>query len=426
MKYLLYVFEQGLVSLLNIGLNIWLIRAGGTELYGTYAFWFNVALLAGSVQNGLTICHLGPLPPGPPTLPERREAEPALLAASLAVTALAALLVAGAIALSAWPATAGGASVMSAAAIAFVPAYLAYQYARALAFSRGAVRAGTAATTIAFAVIVIGLATLDALMPGMDAPGVLLIAALAYGVAGAAITWHLARGLRLNRHHLRRYLPYAAISRWSLIGIVCFELMNRAPGFAITGWLGAGALGRMSATQLPARVPILLVAALQPALRNDLARARNRGDWRAFGRQSLRAALAAAALNLAWAIPVGLAWPLLARVLFHGRFADDLVLGLLWIASQGIGSLIVVAATGFQVCGAFRMIGLADIAGAVATVLGLAVLMPLFGVAGTVGAVILGQACYLLAALAQWHRLSATFPGHPDHGRSEMVAAGTG
>jgi hypothetical protein len=101
---------------------------------------------------------------------------------------------------------------------------------------------------------------------------------------------------------------------------------------------------------------------------------------------------------------------MLARLLFHGRFANDAALGMLWIASQGLGSVIVLLATAFQVCGAFRMIGLADMAGAAATVAGLAILLPPFGIAGTIGAMILGQACYLAAVLAQWHRLKTNFP----------------
>jgi O-antigen/teichoic acid export membrane protein len=410
MTYLLCLIEQGLVSGLNIGLNIWLIRVGGSELYGVYAFWFNVALLAGSVQYGLTISHLLPLPPGPGTAPQRVAAEAPLLAASLALLAVAAVAVAAVMAL-----VPAGSPTMLGGAVLLVPAYLGYQYARALAFSRGAVRIATATTAAVVALTVGGLGA-DALWGGHDgdADRVLLIAGGAYAIAGAAATWRLAAGLgpivRPFGAHLRRYLPFASLSRWSLIGIVCFEMMNRTPNFAVTGWLGAGGLGRMSATGLPARVPILMVAGLQPAFRNDLARLRERGAWRRFTLHSALGSLAAAAANLAWAVPVGLAWPMLARLLFHGRFADDAALGMLWIASQGLGSVIVLLATAFQVCGAFRMIGLADIAGAAATVAGLAVLLPAFGIAGTIGAMVLGQACYLAAVLAQWHRLKTNFP----------------
>jgi O-antigen/teichoic acid export membrane protein len=403
--YLLCLIEQALVSGLNIGLNIWLIRAGGSDLYGIYAFWLNVALLAGSVQYGLTISHLMALPLGPGTAPSRLAAERALLAASLALIGLGALLVAGVIGIEA-----GRSGTLLGGAVLLVPAYLAYQYARALAFSRGAVVAATCTTAAVVLVMVAGLAADAVLTGGANADHVLLIGGAAYALAGGVATWRLAAGLGPILRHLRRYLPYARISRWSLLGIVCFELMNRVPNFATTAWFGAAGLGRLSATQLPARVPILLVAGLQPALRNELAALRDRNEWRRFNTHTLRAAVAALAVNLVWAVPVGLGWPFVARLLFHGRFVDDLDLGLLWIASQAIGSLIVVAGTPYQVCGAFRMVGLADLAGAAATVAGLLILMPPFGLAGTIGAMIAGQVCYLAAVLVQWAKLRPTFP----------------
>jgi hypothetical protein len=408
MRYLLCLIEQGLISVLNIGLNLWLIRIGGGELFGVYAFWFNVALLAGSVQNGLTICHLAPLPPGPGTAPPRQSAEQALMAASLVLVAGSGVLVAGAVGVD--HALSGA---IPSATIVYVPAYLAYQYARALAFSRGALVTATVATTLVTVITAAGLAADYLLMSGTTANRVMLITALGYGVAGTATTWHLAAGLRLRLGHLRGYLPYASISRWSVLGIACFEATNRLPSFAVAGWYGAAALGRMSTTQIPTRVPILLVAALQPALRNDLARRLGDGDWKGFASDTLRGGLLAFAANAVWAVPVGLAWSFLARWLFHGRFTEDADLGMLWATSQTLGSVINVAATAFQVCGAFRLIGIADIGGAAGTLLGLAVLMPRFGVAGTIGAIAVGQACYLAVTIAQWPRLKRGMPSGP-------------
>ena len=299
------------------------------------------------------------------------------------------------------------------AAIALVPCYLAYQYARALAFSRGALLAATLATA-GTVVLIVGALAFDALTGWPASAGrALLIAAFGYGISGALTTWILSAGLRLRWIHLRNYWPYAAISRWSLLGIVCFELMNRAPGFAVTGWLGAGALGRMSTTQLPSRPPIIAVAGLLPAMRNRLADLRSQHRWTEFTRLTMRAGLAAAAFNAAWALPVGLAWPLLSRLAFNGRFAEDVGLGVLWTLSQAFGSVAAVVGTAFGVCGAFRRIGFADLAGAVATVIGLLVLLPSFGILGGIGATIAGQACYLAVVAAQWRFLREGFMALP-------------
>jgi hypothetical protein len=404
MTYLLCLIEQGLGSVLNIGLNIWLIRAGRPELFGVFAFWFNIMLLAGSVQSGLALAHLLPLAPGAGTLPRRIGAERALLSASLAMVAVAAVLVALAVAAG------GGRSDLAASgAIGMVPAYLAYQYARALAFSRGAIRTATCATATLVAASVAGLAVCARLPGGLGASAVLWAMGCAYGVAGIAATLHLAAGLRLRPRHLRLYGPYLARSRWSVLGVVCFEAMNRVPGFAVTFWLGAPALGRMSATQLPARPPILLVAALLPALRNDLVRLREAADWHRFAAHTLRGGVAALAVNALWAVPIGLGWPLLSRLVFHDRFSEDLALGLLWAASQAAGSLASVVGTSFQVCGAFRLIGYADLAAAGGTIGGLAVLLPAFGVTGAILATLLGQIAYIAATAALWPQLRAAF-----------------
>jgi O-antigen/teichoic acid export membrane protein len=404
MSYLLCLIEQGLGSLLNIGLNIWLIRANGSDVYGIYSFWFNMTLLAGSVQNGLTISHLTPLAPGAGILPRRIGAERALLAMSVALVVLSALIVGGVFAIAP-----GHSDLALSGAIAMVPAYLAYQYARALAFSRGALLTATLATAAVVVVIIAGLGFDKILLDADSANPVLWIIALAYGIAASVTTFHLASGLQLRWHHLRQYLPYFRRSRWTLLGVVCFELMNRLPSFAVTFLLGAPALGRMSATQIPERPPILLVAALQPALRNDLAIMREHAAWRRFVVHTLRGAAAALAVNVVWAIPVALAWPFLARILFHGRFADDLALGMLWAASQALGSLAGVVATSFQVCGAFRLIGYADIAAAVGTVVGLLVLLPVFGIPGAILSTIVGQFAYVAVTILLWPRLRTEF-----------------
>ncbi len=418
MRYLLCVIEQGMISVLNIGLNIWLIRIGGGELFGLYAFWFNVALLAGAVQTGLTICHLAPLAPGPGTAPHRKPAEEPLMAASLALIAAAIVLAASTVAVDRRLS-----GTIPAAAIVFIPSYLVYQYARALAFSRGSLMTATVSTTMVAVVTGVGLAIDHQFMPTTTPGQALLIAGAAYGLVGAVTTWHLAAGLRVKLRHLRAYLPFASISRWSVLGIVCFETTNRMPSFAVAGWLGAASLGRMTATQIPTRVPILLVAALQPALRNDLAHRLSDGDWKGYVRDTVRGAVLAFGANALWAVPVAMVWTFLARLLFHGRFVDDVELGMLWATSQALGSVINVTVTAFQVCGAFRLIGIADIAGTVGTLLGLALLMPPLGVAGAVAAIAIGQACYLTVTIAQWPALRRRVDDPHRAGAAEAVSA---
>jgi len=52
------VIEQGLWSLLNLDVNLMLIRLTVPEQYGAFALWANVAFMISGLQSALPLIHL--------------------------------------------------------------------------------------------------------------------------------------------------------------------------------------------------------------------------------------------------------------------------------------------------------------------------------------------------------------------------------
>ena len=57
-RYLTSAIEQALSSILNLGVNLLLIRLTAPEQYGSFALWANTAFVVCGVQNALTLVHL--------------------------------------------------------------------------------------------------------------------------------------------------------------------------------------------------------------------------------------------------------------------------------------------------------------------------------------------------------------------------------
>ena len=128
--YVAAVIEQGLWSVLNLGVNLGVARYVSPEHYGAFVFWTNLGFVLSSLQSALTICHLQVLTPGDAFAPHRLQTERLMhvvtglfLAAVTAVGLLGGALSSGSFDLLAAP--------------FFLSAYLLQQYLRAVYFSRG-------------------------------------------------------------------------------------------------------------------------------------------------------------------------------------------------------------------------------------------------------------------------------------------------
>ena len=130
-RYLTSAVEQALSSILNLGVNLLLIRLTAPEQFGAFALWANAAFVICGVQNALTLVHLQ-VAQGDGKSEPRLSLERLMHAVNMITLGVSAIgVLAAALVLQA-----NGSAVGAPAAALFVPAFLAQQYVRALAFSR--------------------------------------------------------------------------------------------------------------------------------------------------------------------------------------------------------------------------------------------------------------------------------------------------
>jgi O-antigen/teichoic acid export membrane protein len=409
-RYVISLAEQGFASILNLGLGLWLIRQVGASQYGVFILWNNVALMASSVQNAATVCHLQALPPGVENRAGRIAPERLLLGVNTLMLVAAALATA-----LAWQILAPS-ELAPPAAIVFVPAFLLYQYARALAFTRGAVR-GAGAITLAVLLVSVGLfggAWVCGIRPRAELALTLL--AIAYASAGLIALWRLSPKFRpfLPFSELRHYRRYLHNSLWVLLGVGSTEAIARFYSFIVVAWFGAAALGTLSAAQVLLRPAILAVNAWGWVARTDMAGRREAGDWKGFVLSLTRGIAGVLLISLPWGVCVWLGWPLISRLLYAGRFAAAGWIALLWAVSAGLGGMQNALSIAFQALRSFRSLAYADLAAALAAIAVTLLLLSRLSFPYAIVGMMAGQGleAVLLAALL-WRMIRRT-PLGPD------------
>jgi hypothetical protein len=411
MRLLISLVEQGVASALTFGVSLWLIHTAPGAAYGIYVFWYSVALLATSGMGALTAVHLYPLLPGPANLPGRREPERILLSATLLllivvaiVAALASQLLAG--------------SLGQISTVIFLPGFLAYQYARALAISRGRVTLAAALAVVVALLAALGFAAEWLRGSTPDAGTALLIVGLAYGLPGNALLAGLSAhcGASFRPAVLRGFLPYLEGSRWIFLGAASSEAIIRFYSFVVVAWFGPLALGRLSAAQVVIRPAWMLSGAWMSVGRPNLAvhcRSRDRDGLLATMWQGV---LLTTASSLAWSVLTVAAWPFIAAWLYHGRYADAGGLVALWGANVVLGAIAAPMNVALQTMGKYRALGYLDIAAACICAASTLLLLAHFDYATAIVAMLLGQATQIVAmavVLFAHLRRTAWTPAYP-------------
>jgi len=389
-RYLVSVIEQALWSLMNLGVNLVLIRLCAPADYGAFAFWSATGFVLGSIQNALTICHLQVLPPGDGANPNRLSVERLMHAVTglyLIVTTLGAL--AGAL----WLQRSG--SVLGAPAAAlFIPAFLLQQYIRSLAFSRGLPSTAaiqTGAVTIA-AALFLTMAVYNS--HGLSGNQVLICVGGAYalvGVAGAARAFSgQLKGLRWG--DLAAYRGFAVQSGWIFLGVTTTELMARFYAFFVAGWFGAAALASLTTTQLLLRPVPLLATSWSMVARSDLARHREAGDWAGFARLIVAALAGGVIIAAVWTGALHQLWGFASAKVFAGKYADDAWMIWLWGISALLNFGQVVVSAGLQTLKAFKALALANAAASIVAATAVMVIARMYGYGGAIAGTASGQA----------------------------------
>ena len=389
-RYFVSAIEQALWSLMNLGVNLVLIRLCAPADYGAFAFWSAIGFVLASVQNALTICHLQVLPPGEGTDPARLRVERLMHAVTvlfLAVTAAAAL--AGGL----WLQHAGS-PLGAPAACLFIPGFLLQQYIRALAFSRG--RPATAAfqtgAVTASAALFLTMAIDTSI--SLTADQVLVCIGAAYGLVGVAGTARALSGqmVGLRWRDLAAYRRFAVQSGWIFLGVTTTELLARFYAFLVAGWYGAAALASLSATQLLLRPVPLLATSWSMVARADLAREREAADWGAFTRPIVWALIGGLVIAAAWTVLLHQVWGQASAKVFGGKYAGDAWMIWLWGISAALSFGQAVVSAGLQALKAFKALALANAAASVVAAAAVVVIAKLYGYGGAIAGTATGQA----------------------------------
>lgn len=395
-SYLTAIVEQGLFSLLNLGVVLVLGRLMAPEQFGACVLWFSVAYVLASVQNAVSVAHIQVLPAAPGHDPARFETERVMLAA----TGLFLLLTTGGVALAAGFASRAGAFGVWTAAV-FVPAYLLQQYVRLVCFSRGEGLAATVKTGCVLIVAVGLLALGAAVFRPLTAAHVLGLMGIAYAVVGAVGLWRATHGLRHGlAASLSGYMAYARQSGWLFLGVSSTEILARFYVFAVGAAYGPGVLAALSFTQTFLRPAPLLASSWSMAARKDLAARRDGADWRGYVGLLTLSAVVGALFAAVWAALIWAAWPAITAWLFDGKYAEARWMLPLWGVSVAFGFVQVVTSTGLQILRAFKALALANAAASAVAALGVLWGLGQFGPGGAILGTAAGQALEAAAMLA--------------------------
>lgn len=388
-RYLTAVIEQALWSLLNLGVNLLLIRITAPDEYGTFAFWANVAFMLASLQNAVTVTHLLVLPPGDGLSHQRLPVERLMHAVTVVFLALIALAVLGVAA----GLKATGQELGEPAAAVFVPAFLLQQYFRTLAFARGSPTTALVQTGVLLGLSVAFVGVGEVLLRPLTANHILLLLGSAYALVGL-VGGRLAtrgQGVRVTPGELKGFKAYLSQSGWLFLGVTTTEVLTRFYAFLVAGWFGAAALASLSATQLLLRPVPLLGAAWSSVARNDLVRRKDAGDWGGFQRMVIVAMAGGLAVAAVWSGLMHFAWPLVAAYLYKGKYAADGWMVALWGLSAALSLAQTVISVPLQVLRAFKGLAIANTIASAAAAAAMIGAMRLWGYGGAIGGTAAGQ-----------------------------------
>lgn len=395
--------EQMFGSLLNFGLNLGLARLAPADQYGLIAFWLNTGFALASLQGAVTATHVMVLPPGDALDPRRLPTERLMHAAEGVF-----LLLVGAAILAATTLVHG--AFAAPAAALFAPAFLAQQYLRVLAFSRGrpGFAAGQSGALAFLALVFVGAL---AILHRAQADLVLFALAAAYGLVAI---WGAIRlcgpqwraGPRID---LRRYGGYAHDAAWVFLGVSSSEVLTRFYSFIVAAWYGLTPLAVLSATQILLR-PIPMVATTWGmAARPDLLRHAEGGARRPFLGLVAIALAGGIVISGLWSLVVVLAWPALCRLVFNGKYAEFAWMVGLWGVCAGLTFIQLALNTALQALRVFKALALANTAASVAAAGAILVAMKLYGYGGAVAGTAVGQALEVVVMAALLARYVGRF-----------------
>lgn len=335
------LFDQGVLSLFNLGLNLALIKFAAPVEFGRFIYALTLILIMTSLQNALVQTPIAVMLPGRPE-DERREGLRTVTSFDLGLRTLCALAAGALCLLTNWtPAFLLG-------VVLAVFTTLSRETARNIFIASDRVRycfrLDLLAVVVATAAIAAGWRLAD--------PAVVALAGISIGnVAALAIA---ARRLVPERLRPASILPayrtFWGKTKWSLLGAGTTELQYRNYVFALEFFRGTGVLGAVQAGRLLLGPLALIVQSWARVARPAMARALAGGEARdAFDMLTAGLALVAG-VGIAYCTALWLAWPWLEAWIFADKYPGIALMTAFWavyalinVFNIGLSSILIAA-----------------------------------------------------------------------------------
>lgn len=390
--------DQVLLSGLNFGIGIALIRYASKETYGLYSQLFAAGVLSTTLLDALIGSALT-------TLSARRSLDERvmLVARTLRIqwAALGLLAVMAGVGIGVLSATVGLSENPLSLALAFAAFIFALgcrEYCRTALFIESRPDIVVKLDAVFVAATVLGSALL-LLVDHVTVTEIMCLLATANGVVavlystdlvkteGSSVTW---------RHYVTDFQLLWSLSRWALIGSMAGWLVNNSYLYVAGGFLGVAALADLNAARL-LLIPIsILGVAWSRVARPTLGQMIAATEWDRIHWFLLKSTLAMVGFTVVYVVVLWLAFPWLSTHVLGEKYQHISHLLLLWGVYFAINSARNVGTTLLTSFGAFKALFWQGLASLPVLAIACWVLMPRFGVMGALGAMITVETWELL------------------------------
>lgn len=322
------LFDQAVLSLFNLGLNLAMIRFAQPAEFGRFIFAAAVVLVLTSLQNALVATPLAVLLPG------RTEAEQASTATTIVTTDFTLRLAASVVAPAVCFLTTHSLDFLLATAFATYTT-LGRETARSLALAHERAAECLRIDVIAVVCSIAAIAALWWLLP----PAVAGLAGIAIGNACALATRAGRPAIAFTAikaelaEYRRKFWPD---TQWSLIGAGTTELQYRSYVFALELFRDAAALAAVQAGRLLLGPLPLVVGAWGRVARPAMARHLNAGDHAGMIRLTTQGMIYVLTVAAIYCAGLYLVWPYASAIFFKGKYPDVGLMTLAWAGYMAV------------------------------------------------------------------------------------------
>lgn len=335
------LFDQGILSLFNLGINLALIRFAAPMEFGRFIYALTLILVMTSLQNALVATPITVMLPGRIDA-ERRSGLSTLVSFDLGLRMGCALLAGALCFLTEWS------PAFIAATVLAVFTTLARETARNIYIASDRVRK----CLMLDALTVVSACITIALCWTIFKPAVVCLIGLTVGnIVGLIV---LARGLGGKRMQpgmtVSAYTKFWKKTKWSLVGAATTEVQYRNYVFAIEFFRSTSTLAYVQAGRLVIGPLILIVQSWGRIAKPAMAKALALRDPRKALNTLYGGLVLIFVICVVYFAALAMAWPWLEDLIFHGKYPGIAIMTLAWagfafvnVFNHALASLLIAA-----------------------------------------------------------------------------------